>query len=78
MREICTSGCVKSRILPVDRVRDGLLQALSTLPFGRGAHMPVAADLVDAPINLQAVIVRIAEFDRELAAGAAATRRNRS
>jgi len=40
--------------------------------------MPVAADLVDAPINLQAVIVRIAEFDRELAAGAAATRRNRS
>src|ERR1700741_4427594 len=32
--------------------------------------MAVAADLVDAPVNLQSVIVRIAEFDRELAAGA--------
>ena len=32
--------------------------------------MPVAADLIDAPINLKPVIVRIAEFDRELTSGA--------
>jgi hypothetical protein len=57
----------------VDRVRDGLLQALSTLPFGRWAHLPVTADLIDAPVNLEAVIVRIAEFDRELTAGAPPT-----
>ncbi len=34
------------------------------------AHMPVAADLIDAPVNLQPVIVRVAEFDRELTSGA--------
>src|SRR5262245_38658909 len=36
--------------------------------------MAVAADLVDAPVDLQPVIVGVAEFDRELATGAAAPR----
>jgi hypothetical protein len=34
--------------------------------------LPVAADLVDAPIDFQAVIVRIAKFDSDLATGSAA------
>ena len=34
--------------------------------------MAVAADLVDAPIDFEPVVVRVAELDRELAAGAPA------
>ena len=57
---------VQGRVLPADRIGDGLLQALCAFPFSRRPHVSVAADLIDAPVNLQPVIVRIAEFDREL------------
>ena len=35
--------------------------------------MAVTANLVDAPINLKPVTVRIAEFDRDLATGTASS-----
>src|SRR5882762_7200331 len=63
---------VQARVLAADRVGDCLFEARNALPFGRRAHMPVAADLVDAPVDLQPVVVGIAEFDRELAPGATA------
>jgi hypothetical protein len=42
------------------------------LPSTGRTHAAVAADLVDVPVDLQVVAVRIGELDRKLAAGAPA------
>ena len=49
-----------------------MLQALCAFPFCGWTDMAVAADLIDAPVNLQPVIVRVAEFDGKLTSGAPA------
>src|SRR5262245_42259825 len=54
-----------------DRVGDGLLERLRRLPFARRTHVTVAADLVDAPVDLDVVALGIPELDGELAARAA-------
>src|SRR3972149_4320809 len=60
------------RVLSRHRIGDGFLQRLDAMPFVRWAHAAVAADLIDAPIDFQGVIVGIAKFHGDLAAGAAA------
>src|SRR5882724_7105839 len=63
---------LQRRVLAAHGIGDRLRQALRTLPLGRRAGATVAADLVDPPIDLEAVAVRIAELDGDLAAGPAA------
>jgi hypothetical protein len=62
---------VQAGILAAHRVADGIRQVAGALPLARRADMAVAADLVDAPVDLEPVIVRIAKFDGDLTTGAA-------
>ena len=57
-------------VLTAHRIGDRLVEAAHPLPFVARPRLFVAADLVDPPIDLKAVIVGIAEFDGQLAAGA--------
>src|SRR5947207_7508201 len=66
-------GVVQGGVLAGDRVGDGRCEAADPVPLLAGARPAVAADLVDAPVDLEAMVVGIAEFDGELAAGAAAS-----
>src|SRR5262249_29034251 len=61
---------VQSGFLASHRVRYGTRQAAGSLPLFRRANMAVAANLIDAPVNLEPVIVGIAEFDGDLTTGA--------
>src|SRR5215813_14894368 len=45
---------------------------MRALPFAGRADAPVAADLIDAPVNFQAVIVRIAKLYGDLTTSPAA------
>ena len=54
-----------------DRIGDRVLENAHAFPLRGRADLPVAADLVDAPVDFEPVVVGIAELDRELAAGAA-------
>src|SRR5277367_4303639 len=65
-------GVVQGRVLATHRIGQRVFEAARPLPLGGRANLSVAADLVDAPIDFEPVIVRVAEFDRELATGAAA------
>ena len=62
---------MQRRVLTAHRVGNRILQAAGALPLARRADLAVAADLIDAPIDLEPVIVGIAEFDGDLTAGAA-------
>ncbi len=44
---------------------------LDAVPFVGRPHAAVAADLIDAPVNFQRMIIRVAKLDGDLAAGAA-------
>src|SRR6516164_11843084 len=63
---------VQAGVLAAHRVGDRVFEAAGALPLARRAHVTVAADLIDAPVDLKPMIVRIAEFDGDLTAGAAA------
>lgn len=59
--------CILSR----ERIRDGVLQGTRAMPFTCRADAAIAADLVDAPVYFQRIIVRIAKLDRDLTSSAA-------
>ena len=63
---------MQRRILSANGVGDRIFEVARALPLARRTDMTVAADLVDAPVDFEAVIVRIAEFDSDLTAGATA------
>ena len=63
---------MQCRILTAHRVGHRILQAAGALPLARRADLAVAADLIDAPVDLEPVIVGITKFDSDLTAGAAA------
>jgi len=52
-------------------MRDRILERGLLAPFLGRTHAPIAADLVEEAVDLEVMIVRIAELDRDLAAGAA-------
>ncbi len=58
-------------ILARHRIGDGFVQRLYAVPFVRRPDMAVAADLIDTPVDFQGVVVRVAELDGDLTAGAA-------
>src|SRR5207248_3453922 len=59
-------------VLTGHRVGDRRIETAHPVPFLLGPRPAIAADLVDAPIDLQPVAIGVAEFDGELAAGAPA------
>src|SRR5579862_5249782 len=62
---------VQRRVLATDRIVDRLFEAVRPDPFFFGADNPVGANLIEAPIDLEAMTVGIAKLDRDLRAGAA-------
>src|SRR5262245_42451942 len=54
-----------------DGVGDRFLQGLGRLPLAARADVAVAADLIDAPVDLDVVALGVAELDGQLAAGPA-------
>ena len=65
-------GVMQGRVLAPHRIVERVFEAARPLPLGGRADSTIAADLVDAPIDFEPMIVGVAEFDRKLAAGAAA------
>src|SRR5260221_13624606 len=63
---------LQRRVLAAHGIGDRLRQALRTLPLGRRAGATVAADLVDPPIDLEAVAGGGAATAGDLGARAAA------
>jgi hypothetical protein len=59
--------CVLSR----HGVGDGFFQRFYAVPLAGRTHPAIAADLIDAPVDFQGVIIRIAKLDGNLTAGAA-------
>src|SRR5713226_2527825 len=51
-------------------IGDGVLQGEGLAPLARGPHVAAGADLIEAPVDLQVVAVRVLELDGELATGA--------
>lgn len=51
-------------------IGDGLLQRFYAIPLVGRPHAAIAAHLIDAPVNFQRVVVRVAKFHGDLAAGA--------
>jgi hypothetical protein len=49
-------------------MRDRVLERRLLAPFLGRPHAAVAADLVEEAVDLEVMVVRIAEFDRDLAA----------
>lgn len=62
---------MQRRALAAYGIGDGGGEAVRPFPFAQWPHRAIAANLIDTPVDLQAVPVRIAEFDGDLAAGAA-------
>src|ERR1041385_640634 len=62
-------GCILSRY----GIGNRRFQPAHAVPLLARPRPPIAADLVNAPIYLQPVVVRIAEFDGQLATGAPAS-----
>src|SRR5439155_1186656 len=60
-------------VLTLHRIGDRRVEAAHPFPFLLWPRSAIAADLVDAPIDLQAMAIGVAEFDGQLAAGAPAT-----
>src|SRR5262245_38253918 len=58
--------------LPRNGIRDRVFQRSDALPFACRPHSAVAAHLLDAPVNLDAVTVRVLKLDRNLASRAPA------
>src|SRR5215475_10984829 len=58
--------------LPRNGIRERVFQRSDALPFACRPHPPVAAHLVDAPVNLDAVTVRVLKLNRNLASRAPA------
>src|SRR4030095_17170917 len=54
-------------LLPLPRVGDGFLECLRWPPLACRPHRALGADLVDVPVDLQVVAVRIGELDGDLA-----------
>src|SRR5277367_5161904 len=63
-------GVMQGRVLAPHRIGERVFEAARTLPLGGRADSTIAADLVDAPIDFEPMIVGVAEFDSKLAAGA--------
>ena len=62
---------MQRRVLTTDGIGDGVAEAVDAFPFARWPHGAIAADLIDAPIDLQPMPIGIAELDGDLAAGPA-------
>ncbi len=66
----CQQGWVLQRgVLPGNRIGDRGFQAVGALPFMRRTRVLARRDLVDAPVDLQPMVVRVAELHRDLHAG---------
>src|SRR5215472_15383293 len=63
---------VQGGVLAAHRVGDRVFEAAGALPLACRANVAVTADLVDTPVDLEPMIVRIAEFDGDLTAGSTA------
>src|SRR5262249_28717203 len=64
---------VQGRVLAAHRIGNRSRKTAGTFPLAGRADQPIAADLIDTPIDLQPVIVGIAKFDRYLATCPAAS-----
>src|SRR2546425_168715 len=60
----------RGHALVLDGIRDRVFERQRLAPLARRTHAAVGADLVDAPVDLEVVTVRIRELDGELAARA--------
>src|SRR5260221_7349141 len=74
--KLALRAIVQRGVLTTHRIGDRRIEAPHPFPFRLRPGPAIAADLVDAPIDFQAVAVGIAEFDGQLATGAPAALEN--
>src|SRR5215470_11387603 len=75
-REASSGLEARRQRLALHRIRYRILQRARRPPLGARTHVAVRADLVDIPVDLEVVAVRVGELDRDLAASAAAALEN--
>jgi hypothetical protein len=71
-------GVVQRRVLSAHRISERVFEAARALPLGSRADSTVAADLVDAPIDFEPVVVWVAKLDRGAGNRRVGDPRNRS
>src|SRR5919108_4328784 len=79
MTELALRGTVEESssrqvsILSMHRIGDGFVQGFRAAPLVRRTNSAIAPDLIDSPIDFNAVIIGVAELDCYLTAGAPAS-----
>src|SRR5262249_12806662 len=59
----------KVSILPGHRIGNRFVQRSYAVPFAGGPDAAIAADLIDAPVNFQRMIIRVTKLHGDLATG---------